>query len=309
MGYQLEMISELDGKSLASTAEVIDKYISSKNCSALLIGVQCLQDGSTLPLVANIHTKMGTIEIVASNKDGGGVKVSIDADDIPPMMEKMSGKPGISMPGLMEKTTQADNTYVHFEYWLPLSPDPWSGKYGYRDARVKFLTSGTQTNSDTYKLYVAALLHDDPPQYYIEMLNNAFTATSGTNKDLDLSEGGTIMGAYAMGTTSLQDLTTADAPTIDQLALVKNNSEAERINSRCINAFTPVGIHMVAGTTVTTNSGVGGTEYMFWDLGYKRGYGIPIGRNWKLRVKPLSSHAVRIYPVIAQPVTNVVSGR
>jgi hypothetical protein len=301
MGYQVEMISELDGKSLASTAEVVDKYISSKNCTALLIGVQYLQNGSTLPTaVDDVHVKMGTIEIVASNKDGGGTQISIDADDIPQMIAKMSGKSGVANTGQLGAATQANNTYCHFEYWLPFSPDPWSSKYGFKDARVKFITAANPTNTDTYKLYVAALLHDEPPQYYIEMKNNAFTATASTNKDLDLPEGGTLMGAFAMGTTALQDLTTSDAPTIDQLALVVNNSERERISTKCINAFYPVGVYMVASTTVTSTQSIA-VEYMFWDLGYKRGYGIPVGRNYKLRVKPLASDAVRMYPVIAHP--------
>lgn len=302
MAYQIEMIPELDGKTLTAGADVIDKYISSKTCTALLIGVRVTETGGTIPTAANIHTKIGTIEVVASNKDGGGVQVSIDADDIPPMIEKMSGKPGIANTGIMG--SQTDTRIQHFQYWLPLSPDPWSPKFGFRDAKFKISTSGTNTNitSTATKIYVAALLHDDMPEHFIEMKNSGFTAVSGTNKDLDLIEGGSIMGAYAMGTTSLQDLTTSDAPTIDQLALVVDNSEKERINSRCINAFNPTGVYMVAGTTVTSTSAIGGSTYMFWDLGYRKGYGIPIGRNWKLRTKPLASNAVRLYPIVSYPV-------
>ncbi len=297
MAYQVEMVSDLDGLSLAATAEVIDKYISTNNCTALLIGVQTIEEGGSIPTAALIHAKIGTIEIVVSNKDGGGSQVSIDVDDIPPIMEKVWGKP---MPGVIG--TQADEYYQHFQYFLPLSPDPLSSRFGYRDARVKFLTTATETNSDNFKLYVAAVLHEEPPQYYIQMLNNSYTATANVNKDIDLIEGGTIMGAYAMGTTSLQDLTSSDAPTINELALVVGRTERSRINTRCIHAFTPTGFYMVAGVTVTSSYLVGGSKYIFWDLGYRRGYGVPIGNEWKLRIKPQASDAVRMYPLIAMPV-------
>lgn len=295
MSYQVEMITELDGKSLQSGAEVIDNYINTKNCTALLIGVQCMED-TTLPTAANIHTKIGTIEIVASAKDGGGTQVSIDADDVPPFMEKLYGKP---LPGIYGADT--DNNFLHFQYFLPLSPDPLSSKFGYREARFVVKTSATQTASDAYKLYVAAILHDVEPQFYIQVLNRAFTASSGVNSDYDLPEGGLLMGIYAMGTTSLQDITTSDAPTIDQFALLVNNSEKEKISTKSLQAFSPVGTYDVAGT-VTSTAAIGGPEYLFWDLGYKRGYGIPIGRNWKIRVKPLASDAVRLYPLVAMPV-------
>jgi hypothetical protein len=301
MAYQVEMISELDGLSLGSGAEIIDKYISTKNCTALLIGVQCLHASAvpTQPLAAAIHTKLGTVEIVVSNKDGGGSQVSIDAADIPPLMEKIYGKP---MPGIIG--TNTNNRYQHFQYFLPLSPDPWSPKFGYRDARVKFKTGtdAAATDSDTYKLYVAAILHDEMPQYYIQMLNNSYTATSGVNKDLDIPESGVLMGAYAMGTTSLDNLTSSDAPTINELALVVNNTERSRINTRTIHAFTPTGVYMVAGVTPTSTYLVGSSEYVFWDLGFRRGYGVHIGHEWKLRIKPQASNAVRMYPLVAMGV-------
>jgi hypothetical protein len=292
MAYQVEMITELDGKSLQSGAEVIDNYISTKNCTGLFVGVQCMEN-ATLPTAANIHTKMGTFEIVASSKDGGGTQVSLDADDIPPMMEKFYGKP---MPGIYG--SDADDQYLHFQYFLPLSPDPLSSKFGYRDARFVVKTSATQTASDAYKLYVAALLHDEKPQYYIQMLNRSFTASSGVNSDYDLPENQLLMGTYAMGTTSLQGLGTSDAPTIDQLAIVVNGSEKERVSTKMLHAYVPDGIYDVAGT-VTSTAAIGGSVYVFWDLGYKRGYGIPIGKDWKIRVKPLASDAVRLYPMIA----------
>ncbi len=130
------------------------------------------------------------------------------------------------------------------------------------------------------------------------MLNHAFTASSGVNTDYDLPENELLMGTYAMGTTSLQNLTSSDAPTIDQLALVINNSEKERVSTKMLHAYSPVGTYDVAGT-VTSTALIGGPEYVFWDLGYKRGYGIPIGKGWKIRVKPLASDAVRLYPMIA----------
>lgn len=295
MAYQVEMISELDNVSLASTAEIIDKYISNKNCTALLIGVQCLENGIAIPTAANIHAKMGTVEIVGSNKNGGGTQVSIDFDDIPPIMEKVYGKP---MPGVTG--TQANNQYIHFQYFLPLSPDPLSSKFGYEGARIKFLTTADDgATSDNFRLYVAALLHDEPPQYFIQMLNNSYTATANVNKDLDIIEGGNLMGAYVMGTTSLDNISSTDTPTINELAVVVNGTEKSRINTRCIHAFTPTGFYMVAGVTVTSSYLVGGSEYVFWDLGYRRGYGIPIGNQWKLRIKPQASDAVRAYPLIA----------
>lgn len=305
MSYQVEMISELDGLSLASTAENIPKYISTKNCTALLIGVQCLENGAAIPTAANIHAKMGTIEIVVSNKDGGGTQFSMDFDDIPPLMEKIYGKP---LPGVQGLT--ANNDFCHFQYWLPLSPDPWSSKFGYRDAIVRFLTAADGSEADTYKLYVAALLHDESPQYYIQTLNNPFTATSGVYKDLDIPEGAAIMGTYAMGTTSLFALTSSDAPTIDELALYVGNTERNRINTRCIHAYTPTGFYIVPNTTLaastvtstdnaTAASAMGGSKYVFWDLGYRRQSGIPIGNAWKLRIKPAASDAVRVYPLIA----------
>lgn len=304
MSYNWVMISELDGLSLGSGGEQIDKYLSQKNVTALLIGVQCLENGSTIPTAANIHTKIGTIEVVGSNLDGsGGSQVSIDVDDIPPLMEKLYGK---AQPGIMG--SQADNQFIHFQYFLPLSPDIYSSKFGYRDARIKIITSGTQTNSDTYKLYVAALLHNEKPSHYIQMLNNNFTATANVNKDLDLPEGGKLMGAYAMGTTSLNDLTTSDAPSINELAVVVDNTEKERVNTRALLGINPTGVYMVGGTTVTSTAAVGGSEYIFWDLGWlssarnvNLSEGLNIGKNWKLRVKPQAADAIRVYPLIAMP--------
>lgn len=292
MVYTLEMITELDGRALQSGAEVVNNLIDSRNCTALIIGVQCLEN-ATLPTAANIHSKIGTIEIKAHPKDGGNTQVSIDADDIPPMIGKFFGKP---QPGIYG--ADADNNYLHFQYFLPLSPDPLTPKFGYSGARLVIKTTATETASDTYKLYVAAILHEDEPSYYIQMLNRPFTATSGVDSDYDLPVGGNLMGVYAMGTTSLQDITTSDAPTIDQLAIVVNNSEKEKISTKAIHAYTPVGTYDVA-TTVTSTAAIGGPEYVFWDLGYKRGYGIPIGTAWKIRVKPLAGDAVRLYPMIA----------
>jgi len=290
MGYSIQMLSELDGVALASGAEVIDKYISTKNCTGLLIGVKSQENGGTIQTLANIFTKMGTLEVVVSNQNGGGSQVSIDWDDIPSYTER------IMHPGLQSHITgtQADDNWVFASFFIPLSPDPYSPKFGYRDARIKLLTSGTQTASDNYSVYAAALLHDQAPEYYVQMIQNAYTTSSGVNKDFDLPEGQLLMGVHAFGTTSLGDLTATDAPTIDQFALVVDNSERERINARALAALQPRGFYNLTATPTTASA-----DYLFWDLGFKKGFGIPIARNWKLRVKTLASDAARIYPLIA----------
>lgn len=302
MAYQWEMISELEAKSLSSGGETVDKYISTKNCTALMIGVQCLENTNTIPTVANICTKIGTIEIVASNKDGGGPQVSYDADDIAPLMEKLYGK---AMPGIYG--TQTNDQYEHFQFWLPLSPDPWSSTYGFRDARLKITTSGTQTNADTFVLYVGALLHDQKPSYYVQTLMHSETGVASNGKvDEDLPEGGTLLADYAFATTNLSDLTTSDAATINDIALVVDNSEQARISNRCMHAFFPTGTYDVA-TTVTSTSAVGGSSYLFADYGWMKAakdgqlHGIPIGRNWKLRLKTNAADAIRNYQMVAMP--------
>jgi hypothetical protein len=298
MGYSWEVLGELESKTLASGGEIVDKYISSGNCTALRIGVRCLEDGGTVPTAANIHSKIGTINVVASPSIVGGNQVSLDADDIPPMLQMLNpwsrGDVQSSVYG-----TQTDNQYQHFQYYIPLSPDPYQSKFGYRDARLKVESTSTQTASDNYDITVEGLIHDDMPEFYVQCLLNSFTGATGDAKtDLKLPQGGMLMGAMVMGTTSLQDLTTSDAPSVRAVAVLKNNTQFKRQHTRCMLAERPRGVYMVGGTTVT----VTGPDYMFYDVGWRKGQGIPIvDNNTFLEIVTASAHAVRAYPLVAMP--------
>lgn len=306
MSYVREMISELEGYSLAAGGGVVDKYISTKNCTGLLIGVQCLENGATVPTRANIATKLGTIEVWASTKDGGGPQVSYDFDDLPALNEKLFGLPQPSVIG-----TQTDNRYQHIQYFLPLSPNPLLPTFGFRDARLKITYSGTETASDTYLIWVGAILHDVKPSYYIQSLLHTETGVASNGKvDEDMTEGGHFMGAYAFSTTSLQDLQLSDAATINDFAVVVDNSELSRLSNRVMHAEYPPVTYLTSGTTVASSEvdGFGGTSYHFWDTGWKLSkkdgqlHGIPIGRNYKLRMKTNAADAIRAYHFTALPV-------
>ncbi len=299
MGYSWEVLGELEAKSLASTGEIVDKYISSGNCTALIIGVRCLEN-ATQPTAANVHTKIGTVNIVASPSIVGGNQVSIDADDIPPMLPLLNpwsrGDIQSSVYG-----THVDNQYQHYQYYIPLSPDPYQSKFGYRDARIKIEASGTETNADAFDINVQGLIHDEMPEFYVQCLLNSFTGATGDSKtDLKLPQGGMLMGAMAFGTTSLQDLTSSDAPSIRAMAILKNNTQFKRQHSRCMLAERPRGVYMVGGTTVTVTS----PDYMFYDIGWRKGQGIPImDNNTYLEVVTAAADAIRVYPLVAMPST------
>lgn len=300
MGYSWEVLGELESKTLASGGEIVDKYISSGNCTALRMGVQFLESGGT-PAVANVHSKIGTIDIVASPSIVGGNQVVLDADDIPQMRVNMTPWNVIDIQHGVIGTHSTVNMF-HYPYYIPLSPDPYQSKFGYRDARLKIESTSTETNTGTYNITVEGLIHDEMPEFYITMQNNAFTgAASDAKTDLKLPQGGMLMGALLMGTTSLMDLGTSDAPTIHSVSILKNNTIFKRQTNRCMLAERPVGVYEVVGSsTITINS----HDYLFYDVGWRKGQGIPItDNNTFLEITTASAHAVRCYPLVAMPST------
>lgn len=311
MTYVRQMVSELEGYSLAVGGGNVDKYISTQNCTGLYIGVQCLESGGTVPTRANIATKLGQVEVWASTKDGGGPQVSYDFDDLPGLLEKLP------IDGVMPRQpsvrgTQTTAYFQHIAYYLPLSPCPLVPTFGFRDARLKITYTGTETASSNYLLWVGAILHDVKPSYYIQSLMRTETGVATLGKvDQDMTEGGHFLGAYVMGTTSQQDLTTSDATTLTDIGVVVDNSEIARWSARALFADQQPSTYLVGGTTVTsTDSAAGGagTEYMFYDTGWNLSardgmiHGIPIGRNFKLRLKTNAPDAIRAYHLTALPV-------
>lgn len=300
MGYTWEVLGELESKTLASGGEIVDKYISSGNCTALRIGVQFLESGGT-PVIANVHSKVGTVNVVASPSIVGGNQVVLDADDIPQMGILMNPwSKGDIQHGVIGQHSTVN--MFHYPYFIPLSPDPYQSKFGYRDARIKIEATSTETNTGSYNVTVEGLIHDEMPEFYIQMLNNAFTGATGDAKtDLKLPQGGMLMGALLMGTTSLYDLGTSDAPAIHSVSLLKNNTVFKRQTNRCMLAEHPVGVYEVMGSsTITINS----HDYLFYDVGWRKGQGIPItDNNTYLEIVTAAAQAIRVYPLMAMPST------
>lgn len=296
MGYTWEILGKLDDKAISSSGETIDEYITRANCTAVRFTVTALQNTGTQSTAANFHSKVGTFKISASPSIVGGDQVNIDADDIPPMLTMLSPYARGDIRAGVEGTA-TDDRYQHFEYYVPFSPDPYQPTFGFEDARLKIEFTSTETNTDGFRVTVEGLIHDQMPEYYIETKLNTFTgATGNATTDLKLPKGGILMGAYAMGTTSLQDLTTSDAPSIRRIGILRNNTVYNQQHGRCMNAERPRGVYMVGGTTVTVVS----PDYMFYDVGWRKGQGVPIGDDQTyLRVTTAAADAINVYPLVA----------
>lgn len=266
-----KIITKLEGKTLQATAENIEETISVDNCTQINIGLEALEAGGTQPTLANMVDKLGTVEIKKN-----GTQVSIDADDIAYFVEKIYGE----LP--VVQGTQTDNYYQFLQLAMPLSPYPYCPEFGYQDATIVHKTAADPGTMDTSKLYVEAVTHNVAPKYSIQMIGTNFTATANSNKDIDIS-GKFLMGVHAFGTTGLANLTTSDALTIDEMAILYDTVENIRTKSKFLHAETP-----------NTNG-----DYLLWDLGFAEGKGKPIMPNTQLRIKPKASDAARVYPIIA----------
>jgi len=207
------------------------EWKSDKPVHGFRLTMQFLQDGATLPTIANVLTQMATDITVRQ----GGMWFSMSATDLYHFLRQASG---FNYTVHQSDGTGADNHSMSISLDVPLAPlsgQFWlDEEYGLDPANgtivVELTVPADANNLDTrkYTLTAFSLKGKNPTKCIQRVSRNLVPAGTGDGSYIDLPSGGDVM-LYDIAffhTTALTAGTTSDVTTIESLSLEINQTEA-----------------------------------------------------------------------------------
>jgi len=199
--------------------------------NVVLLTMKFLQDGATLPTIANVLTQFGSnIKI----KIGGRTAFDMSPTDLYKLMQFLNRAPILCH---VSDGTGTDDHVMSATLIVPLGLEvdlqKINGDYGIDPSKAKVVVEvdfpADANNIDTRKLSIVTVgVVGKKPVKYVRRTTTNFTPNAANDSqfvDLPYGSGEILVDVFAYQTTSLGDGTTSDIKTIEKIAVQLNTND------------------------------------------------------------------------------------
>lgn len=295
--FKPRMVQIVTDESIGTSGEVVTADLPADFTVTELILTQMLVQDTDEATLAEKLASLDTFELTTRS----GSPWKIDGDDLYYLNRDLYGR----HPHIAGNSVATNNLIVYASLKVPLNPktvaNKWDMSMGITPAskgKIR-VTMGTDTASgcDGRTLTVTALGYENlhVPEYMGAFTDN-FTSVVGDNfRDIQTDRVAGLMGAYAFGTTGIEDLTTTDAPTVYDMGWAVGKSVREKIRAHGL-SFDGAWNEVISPGEA---AGLPVSDYHLLDMGVRAGLYVPYVNDLQVYINSKVANAVRLHPLLA----------